>query len=192
MKTVLPRALSPKADEVNSTPYNELPRMTERQKTQFLELLIGGASQHRAASQLGIPRLLVVREAQLDEQFAKDLELALEARIDAIEELAIEFATQGTEKGVYHMGVLVDTERHYGPHALLQFLLKANRPEKYKERTEQTLNVNPAGPPPTVRDDRDAQRLLAKVRQQLLPVIEAQFTEVKPDEVKPDDGSDLI
>jgi len=192
VKTVLPRALSPKADEVNSTPYNELPRMTERQKTQFLELLIGGASQHRAASQLGIPRLLVVREAHLDEQFAKDLELALEARIDAIEELAIEFATQGTERGVYHMGVLVDTERQYGPHSLLQFLLKANKPEKYKERTEQTLNVNSAGPPPTVRDDRDAQRLLAKVRQQLLPVIEAQFTEVKPDEVKPDDGSDLI
>jgi hypothetical protein len=187
VKTVLPRALSPKADEVNSTPHNELRRMTERQKTRFLELLIGGSSQHRAASQLGIPRLLVVREAQLDEQFAKDLELALEARVDAIEELAIEFATQGTEKGVYHMGVLVDTERQYGPHALLQFLLKANRPEKYKERTEQTLNVNPAGPPPTVRDDRDAQRLLSKVRQQLLPVIEAQFTEVKPD-----DGSDLI
>lgn len=185
MKTVLPKTLSPKPGDVSNADYDSSQRMEPWQKTAFLEMLIGGASQHRAATQLGIPRLLILREANLDPQFADDLQLALEARVDAIEEVAVEFATRGVEKGVYHQGFQVDTQREYGAHALLQFLLKGNKPERYKDRSESTLNVQRNEPPPAVRDDRDAQRLLAMMRDELRPVIEGQFTDV----TKPTDGN---
>lgn len=187
MKTVLPRALSPAADSVSHDAYDADARMEPWQKTAFLEMLICGDSQHRAASKLGIPLMRVIRESSLDEQFSKDRALALSARVDALEELAIEFATRGTEEDVYHMGIPVGSKTNFGPHALLQFLLKGNKPERYKDRTEQTVLVTDT-PPPAVRDDRDAKKLLALMHAELRPAIEGVCVEVK----QTDDGSDLV
>jgi hypothetical protein len=190
MKTVLPRALVP--TDVSHDDYDPGARMTPGQKTAYLELLINGASQHMAVKRLGIKRLLVVRETAMDEQFCADLNLALQARVDAIEELAIHFATRGTTEEVYHQGLVVGEKRNYGAHALLQFLLKGNKPERYKERSEQTLNVQRNEPPPAVRNDSDAQRLLARMRTELQPAIDAQFTELPALPPPATDGSDLI
>lgn len=54
---------------------------------------------------------------------------------DFLEETAWKRATDGTEKPVWYKGEQVGTELEYSD-TLLIFLLKGNKPEKFKERTE--------------------------------------------------------
>lgn len=51
---------------------------------------------------------------------------------DLLEEEAVRRAVEGVEKGVYFKGECVDTERVHSDR-LLELLLKANRPEKFKD-----------------------------------------------------------
>ncbi len=54
---------------------------------------------------------------------------------DFLESTAWKRATEGTEKPVWYKGEQVGTELEYSD-GLLMFLLKGNKPEKFKERTE--------------------------------------------------------
>lgn len=73
-------------------------------------------------------------------EFSQAWDEAIEIAIDALEAEARRRAFKGVEKPVgWYQGVSGGTVREYSDN-LLMFLLKAHRPEKYKERSEQTIH----------------------------------------------------
>lgn len=69
-----------------------------------------------------------------DQDFAAAAAVAREEAIELMEEEALERATKGTLEPVYHAGERVGFIRRKSD-TLLIFLLKAARPNKYRERT---------------------------------------------------------
>jgi hypothetical protein len=70
-----------------------------------------------------------------DEEYRVAFADAEEKAIDALEQEARRRAIVGTEEPVYHQGKVVGMIRKYSD-TLLIFLLKGNRPGKYRERYE--------------------------------------------------------
>src|SRR5262249_13190324 len=70
-----------------------------------------------------------------DRQYAKDFEEAGLVRVELLETEAHRRALVCTDKPVYQRGKLVGHIREFSD-TLLIFLLKAERPEKYRERCE--------------------------------------------------------
>lgn len=186
------------------------PVPTAEQRAMFLEAVLRGASVHVAASAAGLPYRSFFHLRLSDEAFAAELEMAKEERATILEEIAIKFAVEGVAHEtvkrvskpveiegepltdvagdqVTSVEETVTTGREFGPHSLLQFLLRGQLREKYgTDRREDHLTVNP-GAPPAVRTNADAQRLLERMRVELRPVIDGQAVEVKHD-----DGADLV
>lgn len=81
----------------------------------------------------GVPRRTAYDRRESDEQFAAAWDEALEAAADVLEAEAVRRAVQGVEKPVYQGGEMVGTVQEYSD-TLLIFLLKGNRPEKFRER----------------------------------------------------------
>lgn len=214
MGDVVPKRLLPDLSKIDAARlYPNLPeRMTQAQQAQFLDLLCNGASQLHACQLMGIPMLLVWRERHANPEFEEFLGYVIEhARPHALEEIAIQFATRGipkretkrVTKPVVIEGVPLKDEmddpimmaeetivegNEFNAHSLLQFMLRGQQREKYgTDHKKVDATVSP-GAPPAVRTSDDAQRLLARMREELKPVIEGTATEVPT----PDDGSDLI
>lgn len=189
----LSRQLSPKLEDASTALFSETPdTLSDSERTQFLDMVAMGDTQHRAASKMHVPFWVVGATRKLDERFDSAVQLAVQIRDlligDMVEETLVDQAINGYEEDVYHMGFVVGTRRVYGNNGNAQFVLRGLKRDKYgTDRTEQTLRVTDT-PPPAVRDDRDAQKLLAKLHADLRPVIEGQFVEVK----QTNDGSDLI
>lgn len=91
----------------------------------------------RAAAACGIERRTAYVHREKDPEFAAAWDDAMEAGVDRAEQEAFRRAVEGTDKGVWHMGNLVGTERVYSD-ALLGLVLKARRKQVYAERTELT------------------------------------------------------
>jgi hypothetical protein len=80
-----------------------------------------------------------------DEAFARAWEDALEQGTDSLEDEARRRALQGVEKPVFREGRQVGTVTEYSD-TLLIFLLKARRPEKFRDRARfEALNKKSAG-----------------------------------------------
>lgn len=91
----------------------------------------------RACAAVGIERSTAYRAAEADEGFRAAWDDAMEEGVDKAEQEAFRRAVEGTEKGVWHQGSLVGTERVYSD-ALLTLLLKGRRKKVYADRTELT------------------------------------------------------
>lgn len=91
----------------------------------------------RACAAVGIERSTAYRAAEADEDFRAAWDDAMEEGVDKAEQEAFRRAVEGTEKGVWHQGSLVGTERVYSD-ALLALLLKGRRKSVYAERKELT------------------------------------------------------
>lgn len=83
----------------------------------------------------GISRKTAYKERKLDELFADAWDKAYESAMDVLEREAVRRAVEGIEKGVYHAGKLIDTERRYSD-TLLMFMLNGGRAHKYRQRAE--------------------------------------------------------
>ena len=70
-----------------------------------------------------------------DPAFAAAWDDALEAAVDQLEAEARHRAIDGVEQPHFHQGKVCGTVRKYSD-ALLMFLLRAHRPETYRDRTE--------------------------------------------------------
>lgn len=99
----------------------------------FLEALAQSGNVTEACEQSGLSRASAYRLRRSDEVFAAAWTEAREAGTDALEDEAVRRATQGVEEEVFYGGKPVGTQRKYSD-ALLQFLLKARRPEKFRDR----------------------------------------------------------
>lgn len=91
----------------------------------------------RACAAVGIERSTAYRAADNDESFRAAWDDAMEEGVDRAEQEAFRRAVEGTDKGVWHQGTLVGSERVYSD-ALLSLFLKGRRKKVYAERTEIT------------------------------------------------------
>lgn len=91
----------------------------------------------RACDAVGIERSTAYRAAEADPSFREAWDDAMEVGIDRAEAEAFRRAVEGTEKGVWHQGIQVGSERVYSD-ALMSLLLKGRRKKIYADRTELT------------------------------------------------------
>lgn len=117
----------------------------------FLHYLAFSGSVTYASGRAGIERRTLYRRKADDEAFAAQWEEALQLGIDRLQDDAMRRALHGTERAVFRNGQRVGSVQQYD-NRLLQFLLKAHRPEVYSERGK-------SAPPPLPFDL--AQRLAA-------------------------------
>jgi len=101
----------------------------------FVTALAQGRSVQGACDVAGYARSSVYERRANDAAFATAWDAAYEAGSDVLEDEARRRAIEGVERGIYHAGKRVAVERQYSD-TMLIFLLKARRPEKYRERYE--------------------------------------------------------
>lgn len=107
---------------------------TEARQAIFLKILADTPNITVAARAANVSRSTVEKHRKEDALFAERLQEALDEGLDLWEQECARRAFKGVERGVYHEGCLIDTNMHYSDN-LATFLLKAHRPEKYRERT---------------------------------------------------------
>lgn len=152
------------------------PRRRARPHTRTLEAFLGHlaakGSVAYAANRSGIDRRVLYRLRETDEGFAARWEEALQVGVERLQDDAMRRALDGTERPVWRGGKQVGSVRQYD-NRLLQFLLKAHRPETYGDRSR-------GGAPPLPFD-------LAKRLAAARPRAEAHEAEKAANEGKPDD-----
>ncbi len=123
-------------------------------RVKFIKALCDIPNVTHACERAGIIRETAYDNRKKDPEFAAAWEAALQHGIDSLEAAAMERAKHGLKKGVWMKDengkiVKVETLIDY-PEALTQFLLKAHKPEKYREPKGQvdlsaTTTTNGAG-----------------------------------------------
>lgn len=98
----------------------------------FLKALAETGNVSAAAKLAGVARQTAYEAKELRPEFAARWDDALEEACDALELEARRRAKDGAEKPVFYLGREVSRVREYSD-VLLIFLLKAHRPEKYRE-----------------------------------------------------------
>lgn len=118
-------------------------RMTNRARAAFLEVLRECANVSEACRRANISRNCAYDHKEADEEFRKAWEIAEAEAVDRLEKEAWRRAHDGTERPVFQTGKQVGVVREYSDR-LMELLLKAHRPYRYKERVETQL-ASPTG-----------------------------------------------
>lgn len=95
-------------------------KRTKAKETIILDGLRSGMAVGTACARAGVGRTTVHEWRQADPAFAAEFEDAIEYGTDVLEDVAMQRAVRQSDQ-------------------LLMFILKARRPEKYRERTEQRI-----------------------------------------------------
>ena len=107
-------------------------------KPKFCEILEQRYSVSAACDALGISRSAAYRHRREDTKFAADWDQAWNRIIDKLEQVTLDRAINGWKEEVYQSGELVGYKRRFS-NALMIFMLKCNRGEKFKETGEMRL-----------------------------------------------------
>lgn len=107
-------------------------KVTRKKKETFLRVLTESGNVSEAARQAGISRKHAYHLRD-DEEFAVAWDEAVDTGIDYLEAEARRRAYTGVAEPVFYQGVECGTVQKYSD-TLMIFLLKANRPDKYKDR----------------------------------------------------------
>ena len=109
-------------------------------KLTIIRVLALKGSIREACHSSGIARSTFKDWRRKDDEFKKACEDALEDAADRIEEEAHRRAVDGFERPVIYKGEVVDTYTDYSD-SLMSMLLRGNKKEKYKERTEHSGQI---------------------------------------------------
>jgi hypothetical protein len=104
----------------------------------FLHHLGRSGSVTFAAEQTGLERRTLYRRRNNDEAFAAQWDEALNLGIDRLQDDAMRRALDGTERPVWRNGKQVGSVQLYD-NKLLQFLLRAHRPEVYADKKQSAV-----------------------------------------------------
>lgn len=126
---------------VSNQRTTHLSKLTEEKRAGFCEYLRAGWSITAAAGKIGVARQSIYALKAKDVAFACAWDDAYESGTDLYEDEAKRRAVEGTDKPVFYRGEKVGHIREYSD-TLLIFTLKARRPDKYRERVEQTVKVD--------------------------------------------------
>jgi hypothetical protein len=145
-------------------PYSALDVISDQDRNAYLELVATGASMQSAAKKLGVKYMAILRLIKADKQFETDIAIARQMRNLAAEEILFEQSTVGIDEVLVHQGAIqyeyplgyeldemgntkpgtvrvpVTVKKLVTSNPSLLAMLKANFPEKYRERSE--VNVN--------------------------------------------------
>lgn len=124
-------------------------------KAEWLAALRSNVTVAAACRTVGIGRRTVYSAREVDEEFARAWDDIVAESTDEMEREAYRRAVEGVEEPVYQRGELVGQVRRYSDQ-LLMFLLKARRPEVYRENQRVEL-AGPEGGPPEVIVRSDAE-----------------------------------
>ncbi len=108
---------------------------TAKKRKEFLEILSATCNVSQACRISGFPRQSAYDQREIDAKFLKKWDDAIDIGIDALEQEARRRAYMGTRKPVFHKGKECGVIQEYSD-TLTIFLLKAHRPEKYRERSQ--------------------------------------------------------
>lgn len=109
--------------------------MTPKKRAAFLAALEETATVLHACKQIGVSRTCVYNLRQRDEDFALAWADVEERVVERMEREALRRGVDGVERDVYYKGQIVGQERQFSD-TLLIFMLKAARPEKYRENVK--------------------------------------------------------
>lgn len=118
-----------------SRPY--APKDSPEIRAKFLDGLRAGMTVTDAAKAAGTARTTVRYWRDNDEQFAKDWDDAYDEGTDVLEAEAQRRAVEGVKRPVYQGGELVGHVQEYSD-TLMNIMLQARRPHKFRNRTELT------------------------------------------------------
>jgi hypothetical protein len=122
-----------KKARTNATPKKQNGNFrTEKWKQIFIEELARSGNVLLSSRKAGVSRTAVYKARNEDPTFADQWDDAIDEAVDLLEAVARGRAVNGTEKPVYRGGVQVGTIREYSD-TLLIFLLKAHRPERFRD-----------------------------------------------------------
>jgi hypothetical protein len=114
---------------------------TEGLKATFLDTLRETCNVTLAAKAAGVSSSSVYKHKQTDVLFSERWDEALQEGIDLLEHKAHQRAFEGVSEPVFYQGYECGSVRKYSD-ALTMFLLKAHRPDKYRERSQVDSNVS--------------------------------------------------
>jgi hypothetical protein len=118
--------------------------MTRNQRA-FLAAFRETCSKTKAAQSAGIQRQMHYRWMKEDQQYAEAFDAAQEQAIAVLEDEAIRRSVDGVREPIFWKGVECGYKLVYSD-GLLQFMLKAARPDRYRERVTQE-HTGPDGAP---------------------------------------------
>jgi hypothetical protein len=118
------------------------PDLTPKALNTFLLHLGRTGSVTFAAARASLPRRALYKRRAADEAFAEHWEEALQIGVDRLQDDAMRRALQGTERAVFRNGRQLGSVQQFD-NRLLQFLLKAHRPETYGERARAAASPLP-------------------------------------------------
>jgi len=113
----------------------------DKKKNDFLNALLKTGLRSKAADMSGISRQSHYLWLKTDDEYAMAYEKVRQMLIDTMEDAAYERAVNGIDRKIWFKGEEVGTQKEYSD-TLLALLLKANMPEKYKDKSETTVNVD--------------------------------------------------
>jgi hypothetical protein len=194
----MPKHVIPPDSRITVGPFSEVVTLDRGQRQQFLSMIAEGASMHHACRELKVPLLAVGRALGSDEEFAADFEVAKTLRNMALENVLIEQSTVGIDEVLTHQGRIsyeytgeyeldengevvpgaertpVTVKKLVTSNASLLAILKANYPDKYRERSE-VITREGALAPERITSDDDRSKLIALLRKR------AALRSTKPD-----------
>lgn len=116
------------------------PKLTEELKMVFCRAYAQRGIIREGTTAAGISRRTYLRWRKEDEAFNEACNEAKQMAVDLIEQEAMRRAIDGFDRPVIYKGEITDTYKDYSD-SLLTMLMKGNKPEKYKERTEHSGSV---------------------------------------------------
>ena len=108
-------------------------KRTDTRENTFLDVLRRTCNVTEAARAAGVGRRTAYEWREADSAFASAWHDAEQEAADALEREAWRRAVEGTDKPVTFQGKITDTHKEYSDR-MLELLLKAHRPEKFKDR----------------------------------------------------------
>jgi hypothetical protein len=120
-------------------------KFTDKKRGEFLAALRDIPNVSRAARVVHLSRRALYNIRDDDSQFEAAWNDAIDEGIEAMEAEAMRRAVEGVDKPVFYQGDEVAVLREYSD-TLLIFLLKAHRPDKYREnKIDLTTDGGPIG-----------------------------------------------
>lgn len=120
---------------MSANPRRANTRVHSQKVAKFFRELSRSGSVTLASERSGIRRYTLYRMRAQDEKFAKRWDRHLNLGIDRLQDDALRRAVDGVERPVWRGGKKVGTVQQYD-NRLLQFLLRAHRPDIYSEKKQ--------------------------------------------------------
>lgn len=117
----------------------------KQKKETFIEVLRETCNVSESARTAGIARRTVYEWRDADEAFADSWDEAEQEAADKLEREAWRRAVEGIDKPVTFQGEITATYKEYSDR-MLELLLKAHRPEKFKDRVSSEISGPNGGP----------------------------------------------